>query len=76
MEQSHYLIRVGNSALLYFFAQSLAYLNRGLNSDIAHYHGFLKFLEQFLVDFRERVENSLDTAYKRVLGLFQTACNF
>ena len=76
MDKSHYLLGVGDAALLYLLAEPVAYLLGGLNSDIAHYHLLLELVEKLLVDNGKRVEYSLDTAEKEILGLSQTAGNF
>ena len=73
VDKPHYLLRVGYTALLDLFAEPVAYLLGGLNSDIAHYHLFLKLVKEILVDNGELVENSLYSTKKELLGLPEAA---
>ena len=73
VDKSHYLLRVGNAALLDLLTKPVAYLLGGLNSDIAHYHLFLKLVKEVLVDNGKFIENSLYTAEKEFLCLFKAA---
>ncbi len=76
LDQPHDLLRIGHTALLDKLSQTLADLHRGLHTHVTHDHGFLKLLEQILIDLRERIQNALHVVHHRVTGLLQTLLDF